>query len=133
MESRIIAVDFDGTIVENRYPEMGRERPFAFQTLRALQQRGFLLILWTCRHGKLLDEAVELCRRNGVEFYAVNSGYAGEVFENMSRKIDADIYIDDRNFGGVPSWGEVYQTLCPDGAPMRSEKKSFLKRLFRNG
>lgn len=132
---KIIAVDFDGTIVENKYPLLGKERPFAFATLRALQAKGYMLILWTCRSGKELDEAVELCRKNGVEFYAVNSGYAGESFsDGMSRKIDADIYIDDRNFGGIPSWGEIYQTLCPDGRPMYEEKKrGLLSRLFGGG
>ncbi|MCQ2227178.1 MAG: hypothetical protein MJZ01_04610 [Bacteroidales bacterium] len=129
---KIIAVDFDGTIVENRYPQMGRERAFAFQTLRELQHKGYLLVLWTCRVGSLLDDAVELCKKNGVEFYAVNSAYPGEVLDgNASRKIDADIYIDDRNFGGLPSWGEIYQALCPEGQPLyKQQKKSLFKRLF---
>lgn len=111
-ERRKIAVDFDGTIVENQYPAIGRERPFALRTLRALQDKGFLLILWTCRTGADLEAAVGFCRKGGVEFYAVNENYDGELGDGDSpRKIDADIYIDDRNFGGLPSWGEIYQTL----------------------
>ena len=133
---KIIAVDFDGTIVENRYPAMGKPRIFAFQTLKALQQKGFILILWTCRVGSLLDDAVKLCKDNGVEFYSVNSSYPGEVLDgSTSRKIDADIYIDDRNFGGLPSWGEIYQKLCPEnGAPLyeQKKKKGFFGRLFSN-
>jgi hydroxymethylpyrimidine pyrophosphatase-like HAD family hydrolase len=70
-----IAVDFDGTIVEHDYPEIGKERLFAFITLRELQKRGALLILWTIRTGTELDEAVEYCRANGIEFYAVNRNY----------------------------------------------------------
>ncbi len=128
---KLIAVDFDGTIVENKFPEIGKERLFAFQTLRALQEKGYLLVLWTCRVGKQLDEAVELCRNNGLEFYAVNSAYPGEVLEgNVSRKIDADIYIDDRNYGGLPSWGEIYQNLCPDSKPVEHKKKGFFARIF---
>lgn len=130
---KTIAVDFDGTIVENRYPQMGRERIFAFQTLRALQQKGYILILWTCRTGSLLDDAVKLCKDNGIEFYAVNSAYPGEVLDgSASRKIDADIYIDDRNYGGLPSWGEIYQTLCPEGRPLYEDrkKKGFWSRIF---
>ena len=55
----IIAVDFDGTIVEHRYPEIGREKPFAFDTLKMLQKEGHRLILWTVREDKLLEEAVD--------------------------------------------------------------------------
>lgn len=132
---KVIAVDFDGTIVENKYPLIGKERIFAFQTLVALQKKGYVLILWTCRSGKLLDEAVEFCRSHGVEFYAVNCGYPGEVMDGgVSRKIDADIYIDDRNFGGLPSWGEIYQTLCPEGEPMRERNgRGLLSKLFGRG
>ncbi len=109
----IIAVDFDGTIVEDRYPKIGKPKRFAFDTLKELQRRGHLLILWTYRTGELLDEAVEFCRKNGVEFYAVNANYPDEVFDpdQSSRKILADIYIDDRNLGGFPGWGAVWQML----------------------
>ncbi len=68
----IIAVDFDGTIVEHRYPEIGRELPFAIETLKTLQREGHRLILWSVREGRLLDEAVEFCNARGLEFYAVN-------------------------------------------------------------
>jgi len=114
-----IAVDFDGTIVEHKYPEIGREILFAFDTLRALQKKHHMLILWTFRTGKELKEAVEFCRRNGVEFYAVNKSYPEEIFdeETVSRKIDVDLFIDDRNIGGLMGWGEIYQMLHPeDGA-----------------
>ena len=67
----IIAVDFDGTIVEHRYPEIGREIPFAVETLKKLIEDRHQLILWSVREGRLLDEAVEWCRQRGVEFYAV--------------------------------------------------------------
>jgi hypothetical protein len=111
-----IAVDFDGTIVEHRYPAIGEEKLFAFETLKQLQKLGHLLILWTFRHGKELNEAVEYCRKNGVEFYAVNSSYPEEVFDSeaMSRKLDADIFIDDRNIGGFPGWSEIWQILNPN-------------------
>ena len=107
-----IAVDFDGTIVEHRYPAIGREMFFAFDTLRALQKDGHNLILWTYRHGKCLEDAIEYCKKKGIEFYAVNANYPGEDFDNtLSRKIIADMYIDDRNFGGFPGWGFIYQTI----------------------
>ncbi|MDO4462591.1 MAG: hydrolase [Bacteroidia bacterium] len=131
---KIIAVDFDGTIVENKYPEMGKPLMFVFDTLRALQAKDFLLILWTCRTGKLLDDAVELCRKNGVEFYAINANYPGEDMNNPDnpRKLTADIFIDDRNIGGLPSWGEIYHKLCPEGNPLPTppKKKGLFSRIF---
>jgi len=126
-----IAVDFDGTIVEHKYPEIGKEILFAFETLRALQEQGHQLILWTFRSGKELDEAVEYCRRNGVEFYAVNSSYPEEEFDEDydSRKIDADVFIDDRNIGGLPSWGEIYHMINPNENPtLEEEVRSLLQK-----
>jgi hydroxymethylpyrimidine pyrophosphatase-like HAD family hydrolase len=110
-----IAVDFDGTIVEHEYPEIGKPKMFAFETLKALQDRGDQLILWTYRAGEKLDEAVEYCRKNGIEFYAVNKNYPEEEYDtSISRKIIADIYIDDRNLGGFVDWSSVWQMLNPE-------------------
>ena len=111
----IIAVDFDGTIVEHEYPKIGKAKLFVFETLKALQDRGDQLILWTYRCGKELDEAIEFCKSNGIEFYAVNKNYPEEIYEEtISRKILADVYIDDRNIGGFKDWSEVWQILNPD-------------------
>ena len=127
----IIAVDFDGTIVEHKYPGIGKVRPFAFETLKALQKKGHQLILWTFRSGKRLEEAVEFCKKNGVEFYAINKNYPEEPWnENDSRKINADYYIDDRNICGLPSWGEIYRIICPEEDNFYEKRKSrpFWKR-----
>lgn len=107
-----IAVDFDGTIVEHQYPKIGKPLLFAFETLRELQKK-HQLILWTYRSGDLLQEAVDYCTKNGIEFYAVNKSFPEEEFDNNreSRKIDADLFIDDRNIGGLPGWGEIYHMI----------------------
>lgn len=128
--SLIIAVDFDGTIVEHRYPSIGRTRPLAFQTLKAIQANGHRLILWTHRAGKRLDEAVEFCKSHGLEFYAVNKNFPEEVWsEDDSRKILADIYIDDRNLGGLLPWPEIFKLLCPNDDPKLLENpKPWWKR-----
>ena len=111
----IIAVDFDGTIVDHEYPEIGKTKLFAFETLKALQKQGHQLILWTYRAGEELDKAVDFCKKNGVEFYAVNKNYPEEIYEgSISRKIIADIYIDDRNIGGFIGWSEIWQILNPE-------------------
>ena len=110
-----IAVDFDGTIVEHRYPKIGEEIPFAIDTLKMLIKDRHKVILWTVREGKLLDEAVEWCRQRGVEFYAINRDYPEETDKNnphFSRKLNTiDYFIDDRNIGGLPDWGTIYRMI----------------------
>ncbi len=118
-----IAVDFDGTIVTDAYPEIGPERPFAIQTLKMLHADGHELILWTVREGRRLKEAVEWCRERGVDFYAVNRDFPEEDAEmkTFSRKIKADLFIDDRNIGGAIQWGEVYSMVKSNRAYERPE------------
>ena len=110
----VIAIDFDGTIVEHRYPEIGPEIPFATDTLKMLIKDHHRLILWSVREGKLLDDAVNWCRERGVEFYAINRDYPEEQKQNnqfFSRKLKADVWIDDRNLGGLPDWGTIYRMI----------------------
>lgn len=130
-ETLAIAIDFDGTIVEDEYPRIGRPIIFAFETLKKLQSSGHRLILWTYRKGRTLDEAVKFCEENGVVFYAVNKSFPEEEFDTShSRKINADIFIDDRNIGGLKSWGEIYQELVgsekPTGSTITKQKKGWL-------
>ena len=138
----IIAVDFDGTIVRHRYPKIGEELPFATETLRMLIREGHRLILWTVREGKLLDEAIEWCRDRGVEFYAINRDFPEEdaTGSGFSRKIKADLFIDDRSFGGLPDWGTIYHRIragkALEGAwhllalEEEEERPGFFARLF---
>ena len=123
-----IAVDFAGTIVEHRYPHLGKEKPFAVQTLKQLIADGHQLILWSVREGRLLDEAVEWCKNHGLEFYAVNKDYPEEERDknnHYSRKLKADCWIDDRNIGGLPDWGTIYTLI--------SEKKTYEQIMFEQG
>ena len=130
-KSLLIAVDFDGTVVEDRYPAIGKPMPFAIETLKMLQADGHRLILWTYRHGKKLDEAVEFLKSQGVPPYAVNRSYPEEASHpnDVSRKVHADLFIDDRNFGGFPGWGEIYQVLSGSKEPPRSGSKGLWTRL----
>ncbi len=133
-DTLIIAVDFDGTIVEDAYPRIGKPQLFAFETLKKLQDEGHRLILWTYRSGSKLDEAVSFCEENGIQFYAVNQSFPEEEYTNdISRKINADIFIDDRNVGGFLGWGEIYQMLTKTGEKLVApkKKKGFLD-LFRS-
>ena len=111
----VIAVDFDGTIVEHRYPEIGEERPFATEVLRMLIADRHKVILYTMRNGKLLEDAVNWCAERGVEFYAVNSDepndFVADRNHNFSPKVNADYFIDDRNIGGFPDWSTIYKII----------------------
>ena len=109
----IIAVDFDGTIVEHKYPEIGKELPFATYTLRKLIDDKHRLILWTVRRGKELEEAVQWCKEHGVEFYAVNKSYPEEEVgeAGLYSKVNADMFIDDLNIGGLPNWSVIYNMI----------------------
>ncbi len=144
-----IAVDFDGTIVEHRYPDIGPEIPFAVETLRLLSDEGHKLILWTVREGDLLDEAVDFCHKRGLHFYAVNKNYPEEKQEHKgySRKLKADLFIDDRNLGGLPDWGNIYSLIHGGQLPApyawnggttagnagcgNNRFKAFMKKLFQ--
>ena len=139
----IIAVDFDGTIVEHKYPAIGREIPFAIETLKKLRGDRHKLILWSVREGKLLQEAVDFCRERGLEFYAVNKDYPEEEQEHKhySRKLKADLFIDDRNLGGLPDWGTIYEMVSKrlsyedlmdryENEEPQEKKKGLFGRLF---
>ena len=126
-----IAVDFDGTIVEDEYPKIGKPILFAFDTMKKLQENGHRLILWTYRKGRALDEAVQFCKENGIVFYAVNKSFPEEEFDPAySRKINADLFIDDRNIGGLMSWGEIYQNLIGEQQPSSVSTKKKKKGWF---
>lgn len=108
----VLAVDFDGTIVENRYPAIGREIPFAIETLILIQKElKHTLILWTVREGRELQDALDFCRERGLTFYAANRNHPEPIPPGEARKLNADMFIDDRNFGGLPDWGFIYQAL----------------------
>lgn len=132
LKTLTIAVDFDGTIVENKYPGIGKPVIFAIETLKKLQEEGHLLILWTYRSGRELEQAVEFCKNKGVVFYAVNKSYPEEIYEDsLSRKIQADLFIDDRNIGGLIGWGEIYQQLS--STPVYPPKKKSNNKVKNKG
>lgn len=128
--SKIIAIDFDGTIVEDKYPKIGKPMIFAFETLKRLETDGHRLVLWTYRHGSKLSEAVDFCADHGIEFYSVNSSFQGEEYDvkTQSRKINADIFVDDRNVGGFIGWGEVYQKISGKSPSNEEFSKSIKKK-----
>lgn len=95
----IIAVDFDGTLVEHEYPQIGCSVPFGFETLAEFQKEGHQLILWTVRIGKELEAAVQYCRiYHNIVFWGVNENPT-QKYWNGSPKAYAQMYIDDAALG----------------------------------
>ena len=93
----IVAVDFDGTLsLDSQYPNIGRFNTHLYEALMKLKGIGWSIVLWTCREGKELREAVEWCKMNGLEFDAINENPPEVSFK--SRKVVADMYIDDRAY-----------------------------------
>lgn len=100
--SYIIAVDFDGTLCKNQYPEIGEPNNALIEYLKMRQQKmGHKLILWTCRVGDKLEQAIDWCQDRGLIFDAVNQNLPEIVksFGGDCRKVFAHEYIDDRNSG----------------------------------
>lgn len=100
-----IAVDFDGTLVENAWPEIGETRLDVLTAVKAAKTAGAKLILWTNRVGARLNDAVEWCRERGLEFDAVNENLPEVLvaFITDTRKIVADIYLDDKAVPPYPA------------------------------
>jgi hypothetical protein len=94
-----VAVDFDGTLVDHRYPEIGDEAPHAVRVVqRLIEERQAKIILYTMRSGETLDAAVEWCNDRGIELFGVNHNPTQREWSD-SPKAYAKIYIDDAAFG----------------------------------
>lgn len=110
---RIIAVDFDGTIAEHIYPEVGTLKPHAKDVINHLYNMGHKIIIWTCRYGQPAELAKEALKEWGIKYHTFNEHLpeVKEMFGNDTRKVMADVYIDDRNLGGIPDWLEIRKIL----------------------
>ena len=96
--NKIIAVDFDGTLCKNAWPEIGEPNAWLIQNLISSKEEGHKIILWTCRTGELLDKAIGWCKNKGLIFDAINENVseAIERFGGDCRKVYADVYLDDK-------------------------------------
>ena len=93
----IIAIDFDGTLCEDKFPQIGVEHTAVIELMKAHQQRGSEFILWTCRTNQFLDEAIAWCKERGLEFAAINDNHPAVIALGWdARKIYADQYWDDK-------------------------------------
>ncbi|MCQ2959519.1 MAG: hypothetical protein MJ198_04940 [Bacteroidales bacterium] len=109
----IIAVDFDNTIAITDFPRIFSPRPGVIEALHKLRQQGHYIIVWTCRCDNDLLNAINFMKENDIEFDRINDNHPDNVrtYGGNSRKINADIYIDDKNLGGFEGWYHVMETL----------------------
>ena len=107
---RVIAIDFDETITDNTaFPVMGKVRPEAIVYIKSLYEKGYNLILWTCREGKYLNEALNALKEADILKYFKYINDNGT--ESTARKIAADFYIDDRSCFGEINWQSIYNYI----------------------
>lgn len=95
----VYAVDFDGTLCKDRFPEIGEPYANRIEAVKKLQACGNKMILWTCRTGSDLTAAVEWCKSHGLIFDSVNQNLpeVKEKWGGDTRKVYCDFYIDDKN------------------------------------
>ena len=118
----IIAIDFDGTIAVNKYPAIGELMPGAAVVIKALADAGHYLILNTCRANDDLERALNYCSQHGIVFDRVNDNHPEMTATHYpTRKVFADVYIDDRNFGGFPGWKAVADLLLNENSRLLVE------------
>lgn len=100
MKHKVFAIDFDGTIAtEHEFPEAGQLIDFAAPVIRTIHDLGGIIIIWTCRSGEALDNAIDFLHKNNIPYDYVNEncGYMKDLYSNDPRKIGADIYLDDKS------------------------------------
>ena len=114
-ENVIVAIDFDGTIVEDQFPEVGKMIPGSKENINRLYFEGYTIIIWTCRTHIRMLEAVEWLAKNGIKYHYINTNCKKNVEKydgSDPRKISADIYIDDRGLmHPLPHWNEIHEII----------------------
>lgn len=113
MKKLSLSIDFDNTIVIDAYPEVGDPIEGAIETIQKLAADGHSIIINTCRTGPEGDSAKEYLKKNNVPYDTFNENLPEAIaqYEHPARKICADIYIDDRNLGGIPPWNVIYEMI----------------------
>lgn len=106
----VVAVDFDGTLHDGKWPSIGEPLEGTITTMKEMQELGVYIVIWTCRSGDNQTRMVNWLLEHRIPFDRVNDNRPEQVayFGNNSRKVNADLYIDDKQIGGLPSWSDIY-------------------------
>ena len=103
----IVSIDFDGTLVEgDNYPEIGVLKPNVKDIIKRWKDDGNIIIVNSCRTGRYEAAAVDFLLENDIPFDYFNCNHPKQIehYKMDSRKISADVYIDDKQVGGLPDW-----------------------------
>jgi len=116
MKETTLAIDFDGTLVEDAYPDIGTLKPNAKQVLQRLHDEGYFIIVWTCRGSDDLINTYKFLKDSNVYFDNLNqNSVKDDIIFLPFPKIFANIYIDDRNLGSIPNdWEDIYKLIKKD-------------------
>jgi len=116
MKKFILAIDFDGTVATDSFPEVGSLIKDADTVIRKFHEDGHDIIINTCRTGKYEGLAEYFLKKNNIPYHFINSNLPRVIdfYKQDCRKISADYYIDNRNIGGLPSWKEIYKIISKD-------------------
>jgi hypothetical protein len=124
----ILAIDFDGTLHDGTYFNIGMPKPGAVKYMKKIKDEGHYIIIWTCREGDKQQKMKEWLKKKEIPYNVINDNNPVKTaeYKSNSRKVFADMYIDDKNILGVPSWDKIYNMI--------SNKSNGLKRnsLFSN-
>jgi len=111
MSNLILAIDFDGTIVDDKHPEIGELKDGAKEAINQLYNDGYTIIIWSCRNGIHKARAIEFLVKSGIKFHRFNESCPVNLSEHKgvdTRKVYANLYIDDRMLFKLPTWDEIY-------------------------
>lgn len=120
----ILAIDFDGTIVHDQFPSIGNLVEGAKEVINKLYGEGYTIIIWTCRTGIHKAEAVEFLAKNGIKFHRINESSPQNLIKyngKDTRKVYADLYIDDKGISDLPHWNDIYE-IVHERVPTRLDK-----------
>ena len=113
-EPFIVAIDFDATICDSNWPDFGNPIEGAIEHIQKLHALdGLFIIIWTCRTGNAIEEVSCWLDKHKVPFHTINEAcpYSLQLYGNDSRKIGAEVYVDDKQVGGLPPWKDIYKWI----------------------
>lgn len=126
MHQIVLAIDFDETMAEPAYPHIGAPKPNLSFCFKALKEKNYYIIIWTCREGLDVEKIKEWCIRHNILYDQINEHHPTLIkhYKNNTRKIMADVYIDDKCLFALPNnWADIYRLIMLRTKELHETKK----------